>query len=294
MSVFERIVSREPVDRGWSADRKYRAVTADGTAYFLRISPMKRLEQRRLQFAHMQQVLSLGVHISDPVEFGVCEEGCYTLLRWIGGRDAEQVLPELTGPERYARGLEAGRMLRAIHTIPAPMETEPWSVRYGRKLDSKRAAYENSSLKYEKGDLFLELIARERHLVEDRPTVWHHGDFHCGNLMFDEDGTLCVIDFDREDLGDPWYEFNRIIWDVRAGAEFARGMLDGYFDGAIPEDFWRLLRLYLCQNMLSSLPWAADFGETEVRTALDNAERVLGWYDDLNSVVPNWYRSTKE
>lgn len=290
MRIIDTIVSREPIDRGWSADRKYRALTAEGKAYFLRISPEERFAQRALQFEHMERVRDLGVRVCEPVELGRCGEGCYTLLGWIGGRDAEAVLPELTGAERYAHGLEAGRMLRTIHSLPAPFEAAPWAVTYGRKLDSKLAAYESSPLKYGKGEVFLELIARERHLVEDRPTVWHHGDFHCGNLMFDAEMGLTVIDFDREDVGDPWYEFNRIIWDVRVGAEFARGLLDGYFGGDVPEEFWRLLRLYLCQNMISSLPWAADFGDAEIRTAMENAERVLAWYGDMKEIVPNWYR----
>ena len=48
MSVFDSIVSRTPVDKGWSGDRKFKAVAADGTAYFLRISPMRKLENLRL------------------------------------------------------------------------------------------------------------------------------------------------------------------------------------------------------------------------------------------------------
>ena len=291
MRIFDTLVSREPIGRGWSADRKYRALDAAGKAYFLRISPMAQYENRKLQYSHMQQVRALGGRVCGPAEFGVCDAGCYLLLEWIGGRDAEPVLPELTGEERYSYGLEAGRMLKAIHSLPVPLEGEPWAVRYGRKLDSKVAAYKKSPLKYEKGDLFLELLRRERHLIGNRPTVWQHGDYHCGNLMFDEEMGLTVIDFDREDIGDPWYEFNRIIWDVRVGAEFARGVLDGYFGGAVPEEFWRVLRLYQCQNMISSLPWAAGFGEAEIRIARENAGRVLDWYDDLKEVVPNWYRN---
>ena len=289
MSIFETIVSREPIDRGWSADRKYRAVDAEGNVYFLRISPMSQYENRSLQFLHMQKVRALGVRVCESVEFGTCPEGCYQLQGWVKGRDAEPVLPTLTGEQRYALGREAGQMLRTIHSIPAPFEAEPWGARYGRKLDSKIAAYEKSPLKYEKGDLYLEILRRERYLVQERPTVWHHGDFHCGNLMLDEYQRLWVIDFDREDIGDPWYEFNRIIWDVRVGAEYARGMIDGYFDGNIPEEFWRIMRLYLCQNMISSLPWAVGFGEEEIRIATENAQRVLEWYDDLKEVVPNWY-----
>lgn len=289
MSIFDCLVSREPIDRGWSADRKYKALDADGNTYFLRISPMEQYENRKLQFSHMQQVHALGVRVCAPVEFGICAEGCYLLLDWIEGRDAEPVLPELTGEERYSHGLEAGRMLKTIHSLPAPFKAEPWADRWRRKAARKLLAYESAPLKYEKGDLYLELIRRDRHLIDRRPTVWHHGDFHCGNLMFDEEMRLTVIDFDREDIGDPWYEFNRIIWDVRVGAEFARGLLDGYFSGQVPEEFWPILRLYQCQNMISSLPWAVGFGAEEIRIAIENAERVLGWYDDLREVVPNWY-----
>lgn len=292
MSVFESIVSRTPVDRGWSGDRKYQAFTADGTAYFLRISSMTKLENRRLQFSHMEQVHSLGVCVCAPVEMGLCDEGVYTILQWVEGRDAEGVLPTLDENQQYAYGLEAGRMLRAMHTLPAPIEVEPWSVRYGRKLDAKLEAYRACPVQYEKGGLYLKLLEAERHLVQDRPQMWLHGDYHCGNQMFNEHMELVVIDFDREDAGDPWYEFNRIIWDGRAAPAYARGMVDGYFtDEPIPEEFWHLLRLYLSQNMVSSVVWARDLGEYDLQIAIDNGTLVLEWYDDFNEIVPSWYRT---
>ncbi len=42
--------------------------------------------------------------------------------------------------------------------------------------------------------------------------------------------------------------------------------------------------------MLSSLPWAVQFGEDEVKTMLGQAEQVLNWYDDMNRIVPAWYK----
>lgn len=290
MSVFDSIVSRTPVDRGWSEDRKFRAMTAEGTAYFLRISPMERNDQRRLQFAHMQKVHALGVPMSDPVEFGLCEEGCYTLLRWIEGRDAEKILPGLTKAAQYACGLEAGRMLKTMHAVPVPFETEPWGLRFGKKLEKKLAAYDACPLKFDDGGKLVGFVKENRHRIGDRPQVWQHGDYHCGNLMFDETMQLRVIDFDREDIGDPWYEFNRIIWDGRAAPDFARGMVDGYFGGDVPAEFWPLLALYLCQNMISSLPWAVAYGERETRIAVENGARVLEWYDNMTCVIPKWYR----
>ena len=291
MSVFDSIVSRTPVDGGWSGDRKYKAVTADGTAYFLRISPMHKYENLRLQFSHMEKAQTLGVRLCAPVELGTCEEGVYTLLQWIDGRDAEGVLPTLDEKSQYAYGHEAGRMLRTMHTLPAPIEVEPWAERFQRKLDSKIKLYEQCPLQYKKGDLYLELLQRDRHLIKDRPQAWCHGDYHCGNMMFDDQMRLTVIDFDREDIEDPWYEFNRIIWDIRVGGDYASGVIDGYFDGNVPEEFWYIMRLYLAQNVIFSLPWALEFGESEVRIALENVELVLAWYDDFHKLVPSWYRN---
>ena len=125
MSVFETIVSRTSVDGGWSGDRKFKAVTADGTTYFLRISPMHKYENLRLQFSHMEKAQALGVRLCAPVELGVCDEGVYTLLQWIDGRDAEGVLPTLDEKSQYAYGHEAGRMLRAMHTLPASDSSKP-------------------------------------------------------------------------------------------------------------------------------------------------------------------------
>lgn len=294
MRRFDAIVSRIPIDRGWSADRKFRAVTAEGTVYFLRIASMDREPRCRAQFRNMCRVRDLGVPMSEPVEFGLCDEGCYTLLSWIEGRDAEQVLPTLSGRNQYAYGRKAGQMLRTIHTLPAPEDPEPWSVRFGGKVEKRLAAYDACPVKFDDGGALMAYVRENLHLTLDRPQTYCHGDFHCGNLMFDETMTLRVVDFDREDAADPWYEFNRIIWDGRAAPEYARGMLDGYFDGRVPGEFWSLMALYLCQNMISSLPWSQDFGAEEQRIAQENGARVLEWYDDMKTVVPSWYYKSED
>ena len=118
---------------------------------------------------------------------------------------------------------------------------------------------------------------------------YQHGDYHIGNMMIDQDGVLTIIDFDRDDFGDPWEEFNRIVWCAQAAPAFASGMVDGYFDGEVPMAFWKLLALYICSNTLSSLPWAIPFGEKEIETMKNQAKEVLDWYENMKNPVPRWY-----
>ncbi len=282
------------IDRGWSGDTKYRAVDAAGKHYFLRISKPAALPRHEAICAAMQKLDAMGVPLCTPVEVGLCEEGAYTLQNWVEGCDARDMLPTLSRQAQYRYGWEAGKYLTVIHSLPAPEDAIPWAQRFGRKTDRKIALYENCPLHYEKGELFLAYARENRHLLTDRPQTFQHGDYHSGNMMFDENGRLIIIDFDKADHGDPWEEFNRIVWCVADAPAFAAGMVDGYFAGDPPEEFWRLLAFYITSNTLSSLPWAIPFGEKEIETMRAQARDVLSWYDDFTRVIPRWYEQNSD
>ena len=228
------------------------------------------------------------------MEFGTDDAGVYSIQSWVSGVDAEAYIPTLPKERQYAYGLDAGRILVRLHSLPAPEGAEDWEVRFNKKIDRKIAMYEACPLNYEGGEAFLRHIEKSRHLLAGRPQCYQHGDYHIGNMMVDEAGVLTVIDFDRDDHGDPWEEFNRIVWCAQAAPAFAAGMVDGYFGGEVPMDFWNLLALYICSNTLSSLPWAIPFGDGEIATMRKQAKEILDWYDNMNTVVPGWYREGKE
>ena len=290
--LYDFIVQKFPIDKGWSGDRKYCALTADGTEYLLRISSVDRLERKRREYEKMRELAQLGISMCLPVEFGVCPEGVYSIQSWIDGVDAEETIMVMAAAEQYRYGLDAGRILAKIHTIPAPADLPSWESRFNAKIDRKIEMYENCALKYENGgEAFMKYLADNRHLLKGRPQSYQHGDYHIGNMMIDHEGVLTIIDFDRDDFGDPWEEFNRIVWCAQAAPAFASGMVDGYFGGDVPMEFWKLLALYISSNTLSSLPWAIPFGEQEIQVMRNQATQILQWYDEMKNVVPKWYSS---
>ena len=288
--LFDTIITRNSIDKGWSGDRKFHVTTENGQEYLLRISPAEQKNRIAGMFQRMRQAESLDIPMCQAVEWGECEEGIYFLQSWINGQESESVLPGLSENAQYAYGLDSGRILRKLHSIPAPEEAEPWDLRFGKKIDRKIAMYDACPLKYEGGEAFLRHIAASRHLLTNRPQTYQHGDYHTGNMMIDHTGKLTIIDFEKDDWGDPWEEFNRIVWCAQMSPAFASGMVDGYFDGEVPMDFWNLLALYICSNTLGSLPWAIPFGEKEITTMRNQAAEILQWYDGFRTVVPNWYQ----
>ena len=290
MNIYKSIVSRTPIEKGWSGDRKYRVTTATGDTYLLRLSGLDRLERKKREFEKMKEVAALGISMCLPIEFGTCEEGVYSIQSWVDGEDAEGAIMAMEETQQYRYGLNAGKILAKIHTLPAPADAPSWESRFNAKIDRKIAMYENCELKYENGGAFLRYLTENRHLLAGRPQSYQHGDYHIGNMMIDRNDKLTIIDFDRDDFGDPWEEFNRIVWCAQTAPAFARGMVDGYFDGEVPMEFWKLLALYISSNTLSSLPWAIPFGETEIQIMRTQAAQILEWYDSMNNVIPSWYR----
>ena len=286
--LYDEIIRREAVDKGWSGDKKYHIRTKNGE-YLLRVSPAEKASRREAEFHRMETVSALGVPMCDPVEFSIQEEGACTILRWIDGRDAEDVIPGLPKEEQYRYGLDAGRILAKIHSIPAPAGVHNWEEYFNRKIDRKLEMYRNCPLRYDGGEYFESYLAENRHLLKGRPQSYQHGDYHTGNMMIDAGGVLTIIDFDRDDFGDPWEEFNRIVWCAQLSPRFASGMVDGYFGGSVPENFWRLLALYISSNALGSLPWAVDFGEKEISVMYRQAAEILRWYDNMTRIIPRWY-----
>lgn len=282
----------EAITKGYSADEKYR-VTENGQEYLLRISPPERYEARKALFAQLEQAVALGIPMARPVELGLCPQGVYTLYAWVEGEEAEERIPLLPRQEQYRLGFKAGEILRKIHTLPAPEDQEDWAARFGRKMDGKIQKYRECPLRFEGDGQVLEFLGENRGLLTGRPQCFQHGDYHIANMLL-AGGQPVILDFDRFDFGDPWEEFNRIVWCARASPAFATGRVEGYFGSKPPADFWPLLALYVASNLLSSIPWAIPFGQGEVEIMQNQARDVLGWYEGMRNPVPSWYREHSE
>ncbi|MCL2217590.1 MAG: phosphotransferase [Defluviitaleaceae bacterium] len=285
-----RFTAIEPIHKGWSGDKKYRVTEKDGTISLLRISPQSRYEARKSLFAMLKLVAEMGIPMCLPLEFGTCKDGAYSIQSWIDGEDLEPILSRLPKTEQYALGVKSGKVLRKMHTIPAPEKQENWAALFNRKTDTKIRKYKECGLRFNGDTYALDYIEQNRYLLENRPRCFQHGDYHVGNMML-ENGELKIIDFDRYDFGDPWEEFNCIVWSAAASSVFASGQLHGYFDGEPPTEFFKLLAFYIAGNTLSSVYWAIPFGQSEIDTMVKQSQDVLGWYDDMKTPVPAWYQN---
>lgn len=287
------IVYKEKINKGWSADIKYLIKDDNNNKYLLRISSIDQYEKKLVEFDYLKKLEKIGLSVCKPIEFGTCDDGVYIILSWIEGVDAQEYILNLSNKEQYEYGIIAGKELLKIHSLNAPSNIFDWEEKFNKKIDRKIKMYEDCPIKIDKANNLIEYINNNRHLLKNRNLVFHHGDYHIGNMMINENKELVIIDFNRADFGDPYEEFNRIVWCAQASSYFASGIVDGYFNNDIPEDFWKVLALYISSNTLSSIPWAIPFGKEEIEVMINQSKDVLRWYDDMNTYIPSWYKKNK-
>ena len=288
------IVYKEKINKGWSTDIKYLIKDDNNNKYLLRISSIDQYDKKLIEFDYLKKLEKIGLSMCKPIEFGTCDEGVYIILSWVEGVDAQEYILNLSNKEQYEYGIIAGKELLKIHSLKAPSNIFDWEEKFNKKIDRKIKMYEDCPIKIDKANNLIEYINNNRHLLKNGNLVFHHGDYHIGNMMINENKELVIIDFNRADFGDPYEEFNRIVWCAQASSYFASGMVDGYFNNDIPIDFWKVLALYISSNTLSSIPWAIPFGKEEIEVMINQSKDVLRWYDDMNTYIPSWYKKINQ
>ncbi|MFP4287153.1 MAG: aminoglycoside phosphotransferase family protein [Candidatus Izemoplasmataceae bacterium] len=276
------------IDKGYSHDEKFQ-VKIDSKDFLLRVSPLKAFGRSNSIFGFLEKINQLEIPTYKPIKISKYQNQVHSLFEWINGHDLIDVIGHYSEKERYQFGLDAGKYLRKMHTIDAPIDIEPWDVRFNRKIDRNIKRYLESPLDIPETSYFIKYLESHRHLLNNRPQTFQHGDYHIGNMMVNRQGELIVIDYDRFDFGDPFEEFNRIVWSAEQSPAFANGYINGYFDNDVPDEFWSLMLLYISSNVMSSLTWALAINEEEVKSMISQMHRVLQWYDAFKLVKPNWY-----
>jgi len=265
------IISKVAINKGWSDDKKYCVIDKNHQKYFLRVSDKEKLDFKKFEFDMMEKVASLGIPMCKPIKLELCGDEVHSIHEWIDGKDARETILDYSKKQQYSYGVEAGSILRKIHSLPVTEVREDWESFYNRKIDDKIAKYKECPVQYKNGQIFIDFLNANRELLKDRPQVFQHGF----------------------DLGDPWEEFNRIVWSAQVSPSFASGMIDGYFDDKVPDLFWKLLAIYILSNIVGSLPWAVPYGTEEIAVMQNQAKEILEWYEDMSQIIPSWYLNKK-
>ena len=291
----EPVADIEFLDKGYSADRKYRLRSHRGTDYLLRISDIAEEQVRRTNFGVVSRLWETGVASPQPICFDTSpEQGvCFMILAYLPGDCAREALPKLTPAQQYAIGQQAGEELAKIHRALAPTErVDDYAIR-GDKYARHQRFVQESRFSFQGQDRAGKYVAAHLDLLKDRPTTFRHGDYHPGNLIVQGEVLVGVVDFNRCDWGDPIEDFYKIaFFGAPLSQEYARGQIVGYFGGDPPDGFWPQYNLYVAVVLPADIVWTQQHYPQHLSASLELIEIITSTHDFEDGGAPTWWRPT--
>lgn len=286
-------VKIEFIEKGWSADKKYYIETDDGRKLVIRLGDISQYEKKKTEYEMMILISKLGIEMSQPIDFGTCASGkmIFILVSWLEGESAEDTLPKLGTIEQRNLGISAGKILKKIHTISAPIGSLDWETRITQKIETKLSQYISCGYTIPNDERIMRFIRKNIKYLRDRPQTLQHGDYHPGNFVITSHKTLGVLDFNRADFGDPWEEFVRVAtFSKDISIPFSVGQINEYFNNQVPELFFKLMALYSAIVAHFEIIWSIPFGQYEIEQSIARSKAIFEDYHGFETYIPVWYK----
>ena len=288
---FDTFVKVEPIQKGWSGDKKYYVETKDGERLLLRVSNNSSYDVKQQEFNIMKKMASTGMKMSLPISFGVCENGksVYQLLTQCDGEEAKEALCNYSDTEQYTFGRKAANILKQMESIDYKPASLEWEKSYQQRVAHYIELYHKCGYIFDGDDVVISYLQTHQHCIGERPTALMHEDFQTDNMVISPDGELYIIDFQMCGEADPYLVMTGAGVSAMYSIPFAMGQIDGYFGEIVPEDFWEKYTYYMLAEMLYSFTVGVKMEEEREATLHmfdDEVERIKS----CRSNIPVWYQ----
>lgn len=274
-----------------SLQKKYLVTTSKNYKEIINIISLQSLEDKMVEAEILKQCKKLGVPVTIPTRIEqISDELAYTISPYIEGDDVGSVCTDLNEVELYQLGFEAGKYLRKMHQIAAPITLPPWHERSMAKHNRYVIDYKNCGFLYPDAEKINIFIENHKGALEQRPSTFQHDDYHLRNIITKDKKIVGIIDFDNRDYGDPYFDFVKLgLFTRNKSIDFAVGQVMGYFENNIPDDFWLLYSIYCGMTVFSSIVWSLRVFPSGFANMIEKLNTLVDDHDCFEQTVPKWF-----
>jgi aminoglycoside phosphotransferase (APT) family kinase protein len=216
----------------------------------------------------------------------------YLIVSYLDGEPGESALKKMSVKNQYEVGKEVGKDISRLHGLQFDVPHLNWGRELLEPYERRLAMYLNDSVScpvwFDKKVIsrLVQYVNEHKHLLDERPMALIHNDIHDGNIIIKDGKYQGIIDFNEIRYGDPFYEHKYLGFnDIVNFPDYCKGILDGYFDGSVPQTFWEMTYLYLALFLITYLPLPKPdyLTEEEQKDQLDFMVKAFHMFSDYEA-----------
>ena len=275
---MERLV---PLDNGRVDMRRYLMISGE-EKYLLIEKDIDHCNEMSLQYSYLGDIAGTDI-IMPKILHKNCQknfegkECSFLVFTYVEGEPLKEYLKKSDSVDTYNLGIQAGEALKKLHSVQVKWPCMPWWTRHGWTHDRFVRDYQPAP----EFDKAFECYKDSAVLMDGRSSSFLNYNVTMDNF-FVCNGKIGFEDFSDIFKGDGYYEFRFCAQMALENADFVNGMINGYFDNNVPDNFFPLLRYYTCELILDDLRKIGD---------VETVEKISEAYDGFELTVPKWYKS---
>ena len=282
-STFNDFKIEKELSDGGSPVRKY-LLSKDFEQYLLRLFNPKFVSSRMVAYENIKKLYENGISVPKPIEFGLCnnEQYAYMVLEWINGISIEELIKSSKENEVMQLGINTGQELKHLHSINADTNSA-LLLDNKDKIRKKKEKFLSLNLIDETISSVFDYLEHSQSMLQDNTSSIIHGDVHPGNIILNQDNKQFFIDLDVCKNGASWYDLASNSCLLNNNLYYI-GLIDGYFNQNIPDNFWEVYTFYGCLYCLDYILYSIR----TVGLGLSHGLEVLNKFLNICSIWNNF------
>lgn len=258
------------VQGGNSLSRNYCVSFHNQPLFFAKVYPCRNGDYPLLQ--KIMGTISNGDKLVAVFRIG---NNCCLITNWIEGSGVHGTVSEAQ---------QTARILQSIHAMPVPIKARSSDVyvellHYRIYLSVHQVNFPHK--------VEITSFLKENSGLSRNETTLTHGDVHQGNLIVDSRGTVHLVDYENFAVRDPWRDFvYTCFFHARSENPFWKEVLQTYFNGHVPAQFWATMKYYCYLHLLRMVICEHQKGNSKTIDLLANSI-WKGWNCKTDS-LPKW------
>lgn len=278
---------------GGSTNASFKAECLDDTKYVIKIQrSIKDLDKQRAFRKYLDTVDGNHPKLICSYSPEGLSEIYVTISEWVDGKNLDLKEVSTDSSKLKERAYQAVHAVKGLHKLQFFESTDGAEMcsGIGDSIQKINKALQFIELKTIQFPYQKEIIKIVLNNIKDivSPVGCVHMDLRPQNMIFK--GNRCIlIDMETVAIDHIWADFTYAV-DIHFLEErtFWFLFLNGYFDGNIPEAFWRETREQVLIKFLYLMKSNWNIGKMERQ--YDLAEKIYVDYDGGANYIPAWYR----
>lgn len=276
----------EVINSGASSVEKYKLIK-DNMYYLLRIYDARFMSSRYIALENMNLLYKNNVRVPKVYDKGLIDnEKGFALVEWIAGLSLENKL--LTIDDEISYGKASADELKKMHTIKNDLK-QPEYERFLTKFQNRITKLSNLNIKINQIKILENYVKNNISILKElNGSAIIHGDFHPGNIIVDKGNNIVFIDMDVCKIAHPWHDLSSNACNMEY-PNFYSSVITNYFNGYIPEEFWKVYNVFGCYYVIDYLLYCIRNKE---KTIADGEKKLLEYVEYTNGFqmeIPSWF-----